>query len=165
MLWKTLQVHPTIQYRRTTLAAGTNCFWYDFIKVSHRCGRLSARSSLQRCDSSLKFAAFVYSGSLKVPPQHVISGCDLDFDWTIATAWFFSRHSVVNLLLSTTHFQPSFSCQTDGITFDSTWCSRKFMVNSMTARFQGPNHHPSSTVLICCVWISPTMVLVLCIIA
>lgn len=38
-----------------------------------------------------------------------------------------------------TQFEPSFSCQIDGLTFDSTVLyAENFMVNLMTAKFPGP---------------------------
>ena len=58
---------------------------------------------------------------------------------------FFFRHSVVDLLLclgslSCWWASFSFSCRTDGLTFDSRilWYPEEFMVDSMTARCPGP---------------------------
>ena len=44
------------------------------------------------------------------------------------------------IVLLMTQFQPSFSCQTDGLTFDSKilWYTEEFTVDSMTARCLGP---------------------------
>jgi len=62
-------------------------------------------------------------------------------------------------------FRPSFSCLTDGLTFDSRILWDEFMVNSMTARCPGPvaanqatkNHQPSHQhdgQLVWCSWFS-----------
>lgn len=88
-----------------------SCFSFHFIEVSRQ--------------------LYMHS-SLKVP----------DLDWVIA-CWFFFSHPVVDLLLSlellsccTIQSQPSFSCCTGGLTFDSgILCyTEKFMVDSIAGR-------------------------------
>lgn len=65
--------------------------------------------------------------------------------WSISKPWLFFRHFVGNFQLfvgslSCCKFQPSFSCQIDGLTFDSwiLWYTEEFMANSMTGKCPGP---------------------------
>lgn len=71
-------------------------------------------------------------------------GWDLDFATPCHCSTlilYFLSHSVVDLLLSLsccmTEFQPSLSCQTDDLTFDSR-ILEELMIDSMTARCVGP---------------------------
>ena len=60
----------------------------------------------QRCFSSLRFAALVYAQLSEGPTTAFQSGWGLDFDWTIATPWFFSfSHILLYRRLTARGFQ------------------------------------------------------------
>ena len=86
--------------------------------------------------------------SLKVPPQHFIQVEVWTLTGPLQHLDSFLFHTfccrsaavfgIIVLLMS--QFQPSFSCQTDGLTSDSRklWYTEEFTVDSMTARCPGP---------------------------
>jgi len=86
--------------------------------------------------------------SLKVHTTGFQWGWVLDFDWTIATPWFFPFSDILLYIcccdwdhcLDAWQLQLSFSCWRDGLTFDSRifWYTEEFIVDTMTARCPGP---------------------------
>ena len=117
----------------------------DIISLSHHCGGILAHSSVDHCFRSLRFAESVYA--------------QLDINWVIAEAWFFSffSHSVVDVrasfglsLCCKTRYQTNFSCQTTGNTFDPKrlWYTEGFNDYRVSWSWgcKHAHHHVSQTV-------------------
>ena len=92
--------------------------------------------------------AFVMHSSLMIPSQHsnqvevwTLTGPLQHLESFLFQTFccrFAAVFGIIVLLMS--QYQPSFSCRTDGLTFDSRilWYPEEFMVDSMTARCPGP---------------------------
>lgn len=129
----------------------SHCFLNDF----------ESHASLWR-----KFGPFFFTAVLRFIEVCGYLACNITIELR-SEIWLnhCNNHSVVDLMLCLgslswciTKFRPSVSCQTDGLTLDSTilWYAEKFMVDTVAATNVLDSCY-EVFVLICCVQFSPNM--------